>query len=186
MENSQFLKMGSLKVLLFVSVLLLVSGCSYYGGIKGTVVDNTTGKPIEGAVVVAQWTKPRGLPGMQYHNLHKITETLTDKEGKFSLSGTIGILIDPPEMIIYKNGYIPWRNDSVFPSMNKVKNNEWNDCQTYKLDKNAITEKEVTVLSMFVSHAFMTEGLDSVPKFNTITRNLDNNSYEAIQKAKQK
>jgi DNA-binding protein len=118
MENTQLLIVRHRKKL--IAALLLVFfvmafGCNFYGGIKGTVLDNAAGKPIEGAVVVAQWVKERGFPGMRYHNLHKITESLTDKNGKFSLNGTIGILLEPPEMIICKEGYIPWRNDMVYP-----------------------------------------------------------------------
>jgi hypothetical protein len=104
----------------------------------GKVIDNATGKPIEGALVVAQWTKSRGIPGMQYHDLHKIIETQTDKEGMFAISGTTGFNLDQPDMIIYKEGYIPWRNNAIFPDINTGKH-EWNNNVTYKL--NAFTGK---------------------------------------------
>ena len=126
--------MKSIKAVLFVMVLTLASGCSHYSDITGKVVDNTSGKPVEGAVVIAQWTNTRGIPGLQYHNLHKIVETLTDKNGAFSLKGTFGFIINPPEMIIYKEGYIPWRNDSIFPSCDLVKSNEWINKSLYKLE----------------------------------------------------
>lgn len=136
MENTKLLKGGYMKSLcafLFIFGLMITSGCSYYPGISGKVVDSATGKPIEGVIVVAQWTKFCGWLGEQQRDLHKIVETLTDKEGKFSLGGTMGFVLDPPEMIIYKEGYIPWRNDSTFPDKDSD-NHEWKNNVTYKLD----------------------------------------------------
>jgi DNA-binding protein len=160
--------MKKLLLLVLVALCFCCSGC-YYPGINGKVYDNATGKPIEGAVVVAQWTKPRGIPGMQYHNLHKITETLTDKEGKFSLSGTIGVLIDPPEMIIYKEGYIPWRNDAIFPSCNLVKKNEWENNVMYRLDvyTNAYTYSQI---DRFLNYGIM--GHSDAPFFYKISNKV--------------
>lgn len=123
--------MKKISLLLLLFLFLICSGC-FYPSIHGSVVDETTGKPLEGALVVAQWTKKHGF-GLTYHDLYKITETLTDKDGKFSISGTYDPFVEPPEMIIYKEGYIPWRNDSVFPSCNTVKNNEWKNDVTYRL-----------------------------------------------------
>ena len=125
--------MKILRALLLFFAMIVTSGCMY-PGITGKVVDSTTGQPIEGAIVLAEWVKVRGLPGLQYHDSHKNIESLTDKNGQFSLSGTIGFLLDPPIMLIYKEGYIPWRNDSIFPSSNTVKDHEWNNKVTYKLD----------------------------------------------------
>lgn len=189
MESPQLLKVPHMKkifALFVITILLLTYGCNYYGGIKGTVVNNTTGKPIEGAVVVAQWTKTRGIPGLQYHNLHKISETLTDKEGKFSLSGTIGILLESPEMIIFKEGYIPWRNDMVYPGGRDiyVKKNEWNNHQTYLLDMFTGTGKEIINLSTFTLHSFMDDGVLQTPVFRELTRKLSMAEYDEIQKLK--
>lgn len=187
MENPQLLTVRHRNKIVAASVvgfLFMAFGCSFYGGIKGTVIDNATGKPIEGAVVVAQWTKPRGLPGLQYHNLHKITETLSDNNGKFSLSGTIGILIDPPEMIVYKDGYIPWRNDMVYPGGRDIyaKNHEWQNHRTYRLDTFTGTDKEIIDLSDFTSHGFMIEGLGKTPKFDKYISLLQDAKYEEMKK----
>ena len=124
--------MKYLSAVLLIFTLFCCFGCSHYPPITGKVVDSATGKPIEGALVVAQWAKKHGF-GLTYHELNKITETLTDKEGSFSLSGNDDPSVEPPEMIIYKQGYVPWRNDSVFPSNNIVKDHEWKDKITYKL-----------------------------------------------------
>jgi len=125
--------MNSINAVLLVFVFSLLTGCSHYSDITGKVIDGATGKPIEGAVVVAEWMQFHGWLGEQQRELYKMIEANTDKEGKFSISGTTGMLLDPPVMIIYKEGYLPWRNDSIFPSSDRV-NHEWNNNVTYKLN----------------------------------------------------
>lgn len=174
--------MRSLRVVLLILISMVTSGC-IYPGINGKVLDNATGKPIEGAVVVAQWTKTHGF-GLTYHDLHKITETLTDKEGKFSLSGTFALFIDPPEMIICKEGYIPWRNDSIFPSLNTVKNHEWNHNMTYRLD--VFTDKYTAgQLANFVNSGMtLGMGLSESKKFSDLANKLSGKEYDEIRKQK--
>jgi hypothetical protein len=131
------------------------------------VVDGATGKPIEGALVVAQWTKKHGF-GLTYHELILITETLTDKEGKFYIIKTPNdLFVEPPEMIIYKEGYIPWRNDSIFPSLNTVKDNDWKNNVTYNLD--VFTDKYTArQLHRFLDYGMMGRGRAEVPIFNKV------------------
>ncbi len=93
--------MDLLKIFFLILLNVLCASCCY-PGINGKVIDSATGQPLEGAVVVAQWRKTRGIPGLQYSDLHKSVETLTDKKGTFSLNGTAGILLEPPRMLIYK------------------------------------------------------------------------------------
>lgn len=186
MENPQLLKVPHLKkifALFVITILLLAYGCNFYGGIKGTVVDNASGKPIEGAVVVAQWTKEHGM-GDVTHTLHKITETLTDKEGNFSLTGTIGFLLQPPEMIVYKDGYIPWRNDMGYPGGRDIyrKNKEWNNHQTYGLDKFTGVGKDIIALSDFTSHSFMIQGLRNAQKLDKHISLLQDAKFEEMKK----
>ena len=132
-----------------------------YPSIKGTVVDSTTGKPIEGAVVVAQWTKKHGF-GLTYHTLEKMTETQTDKNGVFTISGTNAWFVEPPEMVIYKEGFLPWRNDSVFPGGNKSKDNEWVNNAVYRFDKyhNRFT---FTQIESFIHGGFMGFDQNTMP-----------------------
>lgn len=123
--------MRKLSILLLLLLCLICSGC-FYPGIHGRVVDDASGKPIQGALVVVQWTKKQGF-GLTYHDLYKIVETLTDKDGKFTVTGIYDPFVEPPEMIIYKDGYIPWRNDATFPSCDIVKDHEWTNDVTYRL-----------------------------------------------------
>jgi hypothetical protein len=170
-------QMMKVALLLLAAFFSCCSGC-YYPGTTGRVVNSATGQPIEGAVVVAQWTQQRGIPGLQYHNMHKITETLTDKDGRFALSGTSGLLIDPPEMVIYKAGYIPWRNDLEFPNLKIVKGHEWNKNSTYKLD---IISKKYTAqqLHLFLSHGIM--GLRDVPIFHKINNDIADKTIDRMK-----
>lgn len=173
MEDSELLEgdpMRSLNIILLFCILIMASGCSHYSPITGKVIDSTTGKPIEGALVVAQWTKKHGF-GLTYHELIMITETLTDKEGKFSVTKTPNDpFVEPPEMIIYKEGYVPWRNDMIFPSLNKIKNNEWKNNVTYKLD--VFTNKySARQLDHFLDYGMMGRGRAEVPIFSEVMRN---------------
>ncbi len=106
------------KHMLLIPLVLILTGC--YPGITGKVVDAETGKPIRGALVLAQWTQGHGL-GFTYHTVYKTIETETNAEGAFSLSGVYRPLIDPPRMLIFSQGYVPWRNDRDFEKKRTIK-----------------------------------------------------------------
>ncbi len=114
-------------------MLLLMSGC--YLPMGGRVIDSETEQPIEGAVVLVEWNEAHGL-GLTYHTVYKIAETETDKQGKFSLPGAYNPMIDEPYLVIYKQGYVAWRNDTVFPSFEKRKDYDvWQHGHVYKLER---------------------------------------------------
>lgn len=163
--------MKKLLYLLLVASCFCCTGC-FYPGIHGKVVDSVTGKPIEGALVVAQWKKQHGF-GLTYHSLSKITETLTDKEGAFSLTGIYDPFVEPPEMIIYKAGYIPWRNDLVFPGDKNIhnKDHEWKNNVTYKLD--VFTDKYTAIqLWRFMDYGIIGRGGNETPIINYLMLKL--------------
>lgn len=93
-------------------MLFLNSGC--YAEMTGTVVDAESGEPIEGSVVLIEWTKTKGL-GLTYTTSYKIVEAITNKEGKYSASGVINPLINPPNVTVYKKGYVAWNDEFIFP-----------------------------------------------------------------------
>ena len=89
----------------------------------GKVIDYETREPIEGAVVVAYWDEGRATLAGQSTRLKDVKETLTDKNGEWSISGPEGRLNDPnpifsfltgihytqePQFIIFKPGYCSW------------------------------------------------------------------------------
>lgn len=108
--------------LLFALVAMLVAG-NVYGGqwllyhdeaIKGQVIEADTGKPIEGALVIALW-KLTDIVGEGRGGYAKIEVTETDKEGKFVVPAWISFkpwkmiyTVDrlSPDMAIFKPGYM--------------------------------------------------------------------------------
>ena len=66
-------------------MLIMTPGC--YAEMTGTVVDAETGAPIEGAVVLVEWTVTKGVPGMTVTETYKVIEKITDKEGKVKIPG---------------------------------------------------------------------------------------------------
>lgn len=160
------------KLILFLIVVSCVCcSCGFYTGLNGKVVDNVTGQPLEGAVVVAQWRKTRGVPGLQYSDLHKSVETITDKKGEFSLEGASGLLLESPRMVIYKTGYIPWRNDMVFPGGQITKDHEWNNNLTYRLD--VFTDKfTYRQLNSFLSYGIKVSGDRETPTYDNLMHQI--------------
>ena len=85
---------------LMAAVLLLLLGGVCLAGTSGVAVDAKSGKPVEGAVVVMQWTVTKGL-GNTYHEVYQVYERVTDKkDGRFSVPGVLN-RVDPPTMAVY-------------------------------------------------------------------------------------
>lgn len=104
-------------ILIMILMSLSVSGCSANSkSISGTVIDAETGKPIEGAVVFVEWSKSKAKwTGLGYTETYKTVEKVTDKTGKFKVFGVISPFVNPPTIVVYKKGYVAWRNDYIFP-----------------------------------------------------------------------
>jgi hypothetical protein len=112
----------------FVLVVYLLANMSCaFSGDKvywGKVIDADTKEPVEGAVVVAVWQEARATISGESTRLKDVKETLTDKNGKWSITGPKGqggsnpILLltfltgmhytRVPEFIIFKPGYCSW------------------------------------------------------------------------------
>ncbi|MBI4824868.1 MAG: hypothetical protein HY807_00395 [Nitrospirae bacterium] len=106
--------MRSIKLLFLFSLLFVMStGCAtslanYEGSFKGKVIDADTGKPIEKAVVLGTWYKEYATVAGAIHKFYDASETLTDQDGEFSLSGQgISMLsnVNPMDILIFKAGY---------------------------------------------------------------------------------
>jgi hypothetical protein len=103
-------------------VLLFVTGC--YFPITGRVINTETNQPIEGAVVMVEWTKLHGF-GDRVTESYKVLETVSDKDGKVSIGGCYSPFVEPPHVTVYKKGYVAWNDEYIFPSWTKRKDFSW-------------------------------------------------------------
>lgn len=109
------MKRNILPGLIIILLLLTIQGCFpairlfvYDGTHKGRVVDADTRKPIEGVVVLGVWRSVFATPGGAVSDFYDARETVTDKDGNFSVPGQ-GVLIlsnvDVMQCLIFKAGY---------------------------------------------------------------------------------
>ena len=87
--------------------------------IAAQVVDDETGSPLEGVIVVAQWKPVREvIPGMAYRSMGdtlRIEETVTDAEGRFGFPGwgpvprpaRLHLEHNDPQILLFKAGHYP-------------------------------------------------------------------------------
>lgn len=115
-----------------------------YADITGKVVDAETSEPIEGAVVLVEWTVTKGLLGMTNTESLKVVEAVTDQEGRFNIDDKVPepepdyrlmaiSKVNPPEVTIYKRGYVAWNNEYIFPSYKKREDFKWQTYNLYRL-----------------------------------------------------
>lgn len=105
----------------------------YEGTYRGRIVDADTGAPIENVVVLGTWSRVYPNAAGASHKFYDARETVTDKNGEFSISG-MGLKlfsnIEDMNVLIFKSGYehlgtMPWvtlQKDSTM--LQKVK---WED-----------------------------------------------------------
>jgi hypothetical protein len=126
--------MNTLKVAVFLIITLFLHSCSP-ASMTGSVVDAETGKPIDGAVIHAHWSITKGIPGLSYGQDYNTAEAVTDKDGKFKLSGVLNPFVNPPIIVVYKKGYVAWRNDYLFPGYQRREGFQWQDGNVFKLER---------------------------------------------------
>jgi hypothetical protein len=134
-------------------LLPMVSGC--YLPMTGTIIDAETKAPIEGAVVLVEWTKTKGI-GFTYTESYKVAETLSDKEGKFKLPGCVCIATEDPDITIYKKGYVAWNNQYIYPNYAKRTNVVWgaNNYELVMFKPTESHDKHITFI-----HSLIHQGL---------------------------
>ena len=95
---------------------------SAFFGATATIVDDETGEPIEGAIVLAQWVKYKATlfeGGIPY--AAKAKETVSGKEGKIYISGywTWNPFACERHLTVYKPGYALWNSEKdIIPVKN--------------------------------------------------------------------
>jgi hypothetical protein len=123
-------------ILIIISVTLItlpvaISGMDRSPKPDAIVIDDETGKPVEGAVAIAIWRGPQkdctliqGLEGGCWGAL-KIEETVSDKEGKIFIKNFWDWHLGPdryPRLTVYKFGYVCWDQKKIFEPKWKWKN----------------------------------------------------------------
>jgi len=152
-----------------LSFVLALFSVGWYAEMTGVVVDAETGVPIEGAVVLVEWTVAKGIPGMMVTEVYEATEVVSDKEGKVKLSGVFNPSVNPPQVIVYKAGYVAWHNEFIFPDYRKRTDFHWGKHYVFQLEK---FKKEYTHNAHM---SFVGPFLTGTPweKKNTISKALD-------------
>jgi hypothetical protein len=107
-------KYVNFRLSLLLIAALNLGGCGYYSPINVKVIDAETNQPIEGAVLLAQWTKTYGY-GMTADKSFKVVEAVSDKDGKIQVEGSSESGVNPPWVAVYKRGYVGWSNQFIFP-----------------------------------------------------------------------
>lgn len=114
---------ASVSYIITICVLLLMSTSNTACGrsiIKGKVVDQDTGKPIEKAAIYIHWWKEKGMPGLSHSANIETAETVTDDKGAFEIP-KYSTLVNEFRMAVYKKGYVCWSSQWMFPSYEKRK-----------------------------------------------------------------
>jgi hypothetical protein len=128
---------GAIAALFFCLWLVEVVTAFFDFGPTAIVLDAETGKPVEGAVALAQWhsTTAGGIEGPS-ESLSKAKEAYSDKDGKVFIKGYWGvnIFLKSPRLTIYKPGYVIWDSKEICPIYEKRKDFDSNN-RTVKLLK---------------------------------------------------
>jgi hypothetical protein len=126
---------SKVKIILIAVMFISVVCAGCYAGITGKVIDAETQQPIEGAVVLVEWTKTKGFPGMSHTESAKVIEVVSDKDGKVEIAGNFNPLVDPPHVTVYKKGYVAWNNEYIFPDYKKRTDFKWKSGYEFRLER---------------------------------------------------
>jgi hypothetical protein len=109
-------------LLLIIVQGVLINECFSMGKVKeptAIVIDDETGKPIDGAVAIAIWRKHNYLNAWfegGTEEVVKIEESVSDKEGRIYINGFFGLYLfsQEPHLTIYKFGYVCWDQEDIY------------------------------------------------------------------------
>lgn len=137
--------MAHLRTVIWTTFFLLLanqSACAADTTFRGKLIDAETLQPIEGAVVVAVWRKTKAFLIASTTDFKDAKETLTDKNGEWSITGpegqdvpdwpeplyVVGLrhITGSPEIIYYKPGYRSTTRGgfSAYPYIDRERNLE--------------------------------------------------------------
>ena len=112
--------------------------------IAGQVVDAETGKPLEGAIVIALWELERGfgLEGSIIAGRMEVTEVLTDAKGYYSIPGWgpkwrpkgTHLGHNAPLLVAFKDGYDFFAEGNSYESIFKDTRRRWAQESTWNME----------------------------------------------------
>jgi hypothetical protein len=150
--------------------------------IRGQIVDEQTGQPIEGVIVVAQWVLYQAGLGHGGHNgrLH-VYETVTDKDGRYFIPAwgpkphlpMTKLFGRDPEILIFKSAYEPdWLENSVMHE-DSVRVSDWNG-KVVKLKKfQGTLESYALAIRIGISGSLSSQGASDWKSFPRMVLALD-------------
>ncbi len=167
---------------ILIAALLLVSGAIpahawliyHKPAFRGRVVDAETKAPIEGAVVVAVYSKTSAGPVESYDNVINVRETLTDRHGEF-LIPSYTTVIQPlawsslVNFIIFKPGYGSFPNFHLVPWGIKPKDEEpfFSEANRGREGEMELWEKQEGMAWPELKTSRVTFGLVELPRLKT-------------------
>ena len=132
--KARFLKKMASALMMVVSLLFSCTAMAAFNHtITVTVVDAATNEPIEGAVVLVQWTKTTGF-GFKATSNYKVVEVVSDENGELTIPGLFKFGVNSPVVNVYKKGYVAWNSEDIFPSYEKRKDFKWRNGYEFRLE----------------------------------------------------
>ncbi|MHB8881864.1 MAG: carboxypeptidase-like regulatory domain-containing protein [Thermodesulfovibrionales bacterium] len=118
-----------------MTIMFMLSGCADEPKtITGTVIDAETGHPVEGAVVLLEWTRSEGLPGLAARRSEKVMVATTGRNGRFTAEDVMKVRAAAPDVTVYKKGYVTWNSRVIFPDQRKRADFKWGSTDTFKME----------------------------------------------------
>lgn len=184
-------------VVLIFFLTLLLSGCydclyrtlhfiQYEGTYQGRIIDADTGAPVEGVVVLGTWFRVYPNVAGASHEFYDARETVTNKNGEFSIPG-MGLKlfsnVEEMDVLIFKSGYeylgtmpwitlrrdstmlqkVKWENDRAVIALKKLTMKERKD---RLFDKENIPNEKQLLLIKEINKERIAIGLDPYPEAN--------------------
>ena len=110
-ENRIRLLSRLLLMLGLVTAMVSAAACApiqYDHDLVGKVVDNETGKPIPGTVILAVWDKYYNTPAGGHGEYYDAQEAVANENGEFRISGRglmLFTFVEPSMAYVFKAGY---------------------------------------------------------------------------------
>ena len=117
-----------------IAIIVLTFALGGYPPISATVVDAKTGDPIEGAVVLVEWTNTHGF-GHTHTESYKVVEIISNKEGRVNIEGVYRPFLNKPHVTVYKKGYVAWNDEYIFPGNKRRQGFKWENNLVIKMEQ---------------------------------------------------